>query len=142
MIRLPSGQTAGAAAVLLVLLAASWLAGETLAGGWVVRGESMLPTLLPGDRLVVDLWTLRHRAPRVGEIVLVRRPGSEAVLVKRVVRTLAGGAVWVEGDHRASSDDSRAFGAVGPERLGGRVVWRYWPPSRMGAPEPATEPRR
>ena len=46
----------------------------------LVQGESMLPTLAPGQRIAVG--PLR-RAPRRGDVVVVRRPERE--VVKRVV---------------------------------------------------------
>jgi signal peptidase I len=44
------------------------------------------------------------------------------------------GTVFVLGDNRANSEDSRAFGAVPTRRLIGRVRARIWPPARWGAP--------
>jgi signal peptidase I len=40
----------------------------------VVSGDSMLPTLRPGDRLLVTGLLHRWRGPRRGEIVLLRDP--------------------------------------------------------------------
>jgi nickel-type superoxide dismutase maturation protease len=97
---------------------------------WVVHGESMMPTLSPGDRVLVDLWSYRARAPRPGEVALVYDPRGVAI-VKRVVSGNQG-AFFVVGDNPAASVDSRAFGDVPRERFRGRVVWRYWPLSRAG----------
>jgi signal peptidase I len=44
------------------------------------------------------------------------------------------GTVFVLGDNRANSEDSRDFGAVPTGRLIGRVRARIWPPGRWGAP--------
>ena len=43
------------------------------------------------------------------------------------------GTVFVMGDNRANSEDSREFGAVPTSRIMGRAVARVWPPSRWGA---------
>jgi signal peptidase I len=43
------------------------------------------------------------------------------------------GAVFVLGDNRADSKDSRVFGAVPTRDLIGRVRARVWPPSRWGS---------
>lgn len=115
-----------------------------------IDGPSMEPTLLPGDRVLVELWSLRGRAPRTGEIVLIAGlPGSS--LVKRVARMPPDGesvppavlpradvlepVYWVLGDNPAGSSDSRSFGAVPRRFVRGRVLWRYWPPARAGAIE-------
>lgn len=137
---LPSLRTLATVAALLALLACAFaLATRHVALPWVVVGPSMEPTLLQGDRVVVDLWTYRHRAPRPGEIVLFEGPRTgDTPMVKRVVPPPLDHAgsktdgVWVLGDHRERSLDSRRFGPVPTERIVGRVVLRYWPVSRAG----------
>jgi signal peptidase I len=42
------------------------------------------------------------------------------------------GTVFVMGDNRANSEDSRDFGAVPTDRIIGRAVARIWPPGRWG----------
>jgi signal peptidase I len=99
----------------------------------------MEPDLEPGDMVLVDLWSYRHRLPREGEVVLVLGRGEgERTLVKRVAAPpsssfSAGDEVWLLGDNELLSNDSRQFGAVRAERIRGRLFWRYWPPGRMGA---------
>jgi len=130
--RLPLGPFA----LLLALLSgAIWLATEELALPWVVVGDSMEPTLSDGDRLLVDLWSFRHRTPRAGEIVLFSGPEpGERPLLKRVAFAPpeSEGGLWLLGDNRARSADSRNFGPVPVGRIRGRVVLRYWPLSRAG----------
>ena len=94
-----------------------------------VRGRSMLPTLRPGDRLLV----VRGARPvRVGEIVLALDPrdaGRE--LVKRVAAVGPEG-VALHGDNRALSTDARAFGSLPAGAIRWRVVARCWPLDRAG----------
>jgi nickel-type superoxide dismutase maturation protease len=92
-----------------------------------VEGESMLPTLAPGDRVLV--WRT-HRA-RVGDIVLVQDPRDGRLLIKRV-KGLRARDVFVEGDNPAHSTDSRSFGWLPSARIRGRALWRYWPSERAG----------
>lgn len=42
------------------------------------------------------------------------------------------GCVWVMGDNREFSRDSRAFGDVSSSSISSRVVLRYWPPRHVG----------
>ncbi|HEX2767436.1 MAG TPA: nickel-type superoxide dismutase maturation protease [Candidatus Limnocylindria bacterium] len=99
-----------------------------------VRGRSMAPTLLPGERLLVERL---DRPPRVGEIVVAPDPREpERELVKRVASVEAGG-VRLRGDNPAFSTDARVFGLVPSENVGWRVVARLWPPRRFGRPGPA-----
>lgn len=97
----------------------------------IVEGRSMVPTLQPGDRLLVESWTYRQRPPRPGEVVLAadpRRPRRE--LAKRVAAVGAGSLTLV-GDG-ARSTDSRTFGAIPLEKVKWRALARYWPPRRVG----------
>lgn len=91
-----------------------------------VAGESMRPTLEPGDRLLVRLT---NRA-RIGDLVAVRDPREpERVMVKRV--TAAGpGGLEVRGDNETASTDSRTFGAFPRSLLVGVAVYRYAPEER------------
>jgi signal peptidase I len=103
------------------------------------------------------------RAPRSGEILLKRvvAVGGDTVGLEDGVLVVDGrrppepyvadpdaidsvyfgpvrvrpGTVFVLGDNRANSEDSRDFGAVPTSRLIGRVRARIWPPGRWGAPE-------
>lgn len=50
------------------------------------------------------------------------------------------GAVFVMGDHRARSEDSRAFGPVSVDRVIGRAVVRFWPLDGVGILQTPTYP--
>jgi nickel-type superoxide dismutase maturation protease len=92
-----------------------------------VRGRSMAPTLLPGDRLLVA-----RLPPRLGDVVVATDPRDpRRELIKRVARTDASG-VHLRGDNPAFSTDTRAFGALPSNAVTWRAVIRYWPRSRMG----------
>lgn len=109
-----------------------FLCTRYIAMPWTVQGESMTPTLQPGDRVLVDLWSYRRRPPSPGEVVLLQR--REAVtLVKRIGRGHPPpGFLHVLGDNPARSRDSRQFGPVPVDSVRGRVVFRYWPLSEAG----------
>jgi signal peptidase I len=78
---LPQRITAGASVVLAALAALTLRArvGELYA----VSGPSMLPTLLPGDTLVVS--KLDRRSLRRGDLVSFRQAGAEEPMVKRII---------------------------------------------------------
>ena len=92
-----------------------------------VHGPSMLPTLQPGDRLLVVRWPQRLLRP--GHLIAVRTP--ERVVVKRVA-AIHGNTVTVLGDNAGASTDSRQFGPVAAAEVVGRAVYRYAPTPRAG----------
>jgi nickel-type superoxide dismutase maturation protease len=100
----------------------------------VVKGGSMAPLLLDGDRLVVlaPLWG----RPRVvaGDVVAVSDPRAvDRLLVKRVAALdRLQQTVEVLGDVPEASTDSRTFGPVPLGSVLGRVAYRYGPPGRTG----------
>ena len=127
---LPRGLTLPLLGVVALLAARRWLDVVE------VRGRSMAPTLLPGDRLLA-----LRAPPRPGDVVLApdpRQPGRE--LVKRVSAVDARG-VHLRGDNPAASTDAREFGAVSPDMVQWRPVLRYWPLERFGTiPGPTIDP--
>jgi nickel-type superoxide dismutase maturation protease len=90
-----------------------------------VEGESMQPTLAPGDRLL-----LRRRRPgghlAPGTIVALPDPrsGESRLMLKRVA-AVAGDLVTLLGDNPAASTDSRTFGEVDRRRIPWVVLRRY-----------------
>jgi len=50
-----------------------------------VPSNSMCPTICAGERIVADMSAYRSRAPQRGELVLLKLPISNALLIKRVV---------------------------------------------------------
>ena len=99
---------------------------------FVVDGDSMLPSLRPGDCLLVRLGA----KVRAGDVVVARHPGhlrrppqagSELLLVKRAVRRVDGGWWLLSDNADVGLDDSRAFGVVPDAGVLGRVWFRYYP---------------
>ncbi|WKX72526.1 nickel-type superoxide dismutase maturation protease [Streptomyces sp. XD-27] len=89
-----------------------------------VYNPSMVPTLGPGDRLVVRYGA----AVRPGDVVVLRHPfRQDLLIVKRVVERRDGGW-WVRGDNPYVVNDSREFGVVPDELVVGRAWIRLRPP--------------
>lgn len=91
----------------------------------VVSGLSMIPTLAPGERLLV-----RHDGPIVlGDIVVFKR--DQKFEVKRILRIEADG-IFVQGDNDLVSTDSRTYGLIPHDNVLGTATYRLWPnPGRI-----------
>ncbi len=99
-----------------------------------VVGDSMQPTLAPGDWLLADPEAFTAAPPVVGDLVLAPDPRAPSrLLVKRVSGVYEGGtALWLTGDAPNATTDSDVFGSVSAATVVGRPWFRYWPPSRIG----------
>ena len=87
---------------------------------FTINGKSMLPTLQPGQNVLSVNWFYK---PKVGEIVVVEVNGKE--MVKRVQK-VDGRHIFVEGDNKEESTDSRYFGPISRDQIKGKVIYRLW----------------
>ena len=81
----------------------------------------MLPTFRSGKKLIFHgVGTLQDGATLaklVGRVVLIERESYPGIyFIKRVVR-LDGRQIWVEGDNREESSDSRQWGYIQTQEI-------------------------
>src|SRR5215207_6406747 len=84
---------------------------------------------LPGDKIAV----------RNGRLFLNGEPQKETYTNKKfpdrsffAQTTVPKGHVFVMGDNRANSADSRVFGPLPEKNIEGEAFLRFWPPDRIG----------
>ena len=86
---------------------------------FVVDGDSMLPVLKTGDKVIVD----QQAAVAVGDIVLANHSYKQrSRLIKRVTEITELGDYFLSGDNPDVSTDSRTFGPVRADTILGKVV--------------------
>lgn len=88
-----------------------------------VTGPSMVPTLRHGDRLLVHYGARL----RVGDVLVLRHPFQQDLLVVKRVAERRDGGWWVLGDNAYAGGDSTDYGVVPDELVLGKVRFRYRP---------------
>ena len=91
---------------------------------FIVSGGSMEPAYFSGDKLFVSGIKYRFRKPKVGEVIVLRDPRTERLVLKRI-RKSEDGMYFVVGDNEDKSTDSREFGSIKKESIIGKVCFRY-----------------
>jgi nickel-type superoxide dismutase maturation protease len=84
----------------------------------------MVPTLLPGDIVLVDTWIDQQENITIGDIIVFKREKNGIALVKRINKIRHSGSAleyFVLGDNPAQSIDSRRFGWISAQYVIGKV---------------------
>lgn len=82
---------------------------------------------LPGDRIRIDRGAVLVNGVRLDEPYVQHPDGRSFAEI-----LIPPHAVYVLGDNRANSEDSRVFGPVDQSRLIGRAMAGIWPPRVLG----------
>lgn len=78
----------------------------------------MSPTLKEGQDVLSINWFVK---PKIGDIVVIKQEGKK--MVKRVQKT-HGCSIFVTGDNKDESTDSRDFGPVSMHQIIGKVIYQ------------------
>lgn len=87
---------------------------------FIVHGKSMFPTLKPGQNVLVFTWRYFFSHPKIGDIVVIKKNGKS--IVKRIQK-YDGRGVFVIGDNKKESTDSRSFGEISKSEIVGKVIF-------------------
>ena len=96
-----------------------------------------------GDRVEVkDGEVYVNGTALVEPYLFANTPGdpAEPTVASQESWTVPAGELFLMGDHRANSEDSRAFGAVPVSQIIGRAWLRYWPINVFGILPTPTHP--
>lgn len=162
--------------LIVIALLLAFLIRTFVAEPRYIPSDSMVPTLLTGDRLVVEKISYYFHVPRFGEIIVFQPPEElkkrgyrkNQAFIKRVIGepgnviSINAGQVYLDGkslqedyiaeppnqpfppvkvppdnlfvmgDNRNDSNDSRYWGFVPQKNVVGRAIFRFWPLSRIG----------
>lgn len=104
------------------------VAGRTLIKRVIALGGQTVD--LVDGKVVVDGVTLNEPYTSGKESCPLSRTASDVTIAYPY--TVPEGYVWVMGDNRTSSQDSRYFGAIPVSSISGRAVLVYWPFNHFG----------
>jgi len=83
---------------------------------------------LPGERIAIDRGTVSIDGKPLAEPYVRRDAESRPPVV------IPPDAIYVLGDNRAHSDDSRNWGALPVRAITGKAIVTLWPPQELNAP--------
>lgn len=91
-----------------------------------VEGESMAPTLIPGDALYVRWFSrkgAKASAVKVGEIVILEREEQPGVFYIKRIEKIAAEGVWFKSENPKGTD-STTWGWVPPSAIKAKYLFR------------------
>ncbi|XP_064400629.1 mitochondrial inner membrane protease subunit 1-like [Halichondria panicea] len=118
----------------------------------LLEGDSMQPALNNGQTrevVLVEALSVQRQSLERNDVVIAKQPDNPSSLICKRLSALEGdrvssvggrrksklvptGHVWLLGDNRKTSYDSRHFGSLPYGLIEGRVIFRVWPPSQFG----------
>lgn len=87
---------------------------------------------LPGDHIEIKNEGVYRNGARLEESYLDPGTVTESTHCTFIDLTVPDGCVYVLGDNREVSLDSRRFGCIPIEKIEGKAVFRFWPLNKIG----------
>lgn len=88
---------------------------------FVVKEQSMEPSCQEGDFVLVNQMSYLFSRPKVGQLAVLKDPRDSSRLVLKRITVVKDSFLWVEGDNKEKSTDSRHFGWVSSRSLLGQA---------------------
>ena len=88
---------------------------------FIVKEQSMEPSCREGDFVLVNRMSYLFSRPKVGHIVVLRDPRDSSQHIVKRITVIKDSFIWVEGDNKEKSTDSRNFGWVNVKALLGQA---------------------
>jgi len=83
----------------------------------------MIPLFYPGENVLVNKLTYFFQNPKIGDVIIIQnRIGKR--LIKRIEK-ISGEKIYVIGENKAKSVDSRRFGPILKKEIIGKVISKF-----------------
>jgi len=86
-----------------------------------ISGNSMAPAFLNGEKVLVFVWAYIMFKPRINDVVICKFHKNK--LIKRIQR-IDQNEIFVIGDNKKESTDSRSFGYLSTKNILGKVIFK------------------
>jgi len=86
-----------------------------------IKNQSMVPYLHEHDEVITIPYFLLK--PKTGDVIVFKHIVPPFIFCKRI-KKIVGDGVWVEGENKKISIDSRKFGFVDKKNIIGKVVMK------------------
>lgn len=87
-----------------------------------IKNQSMEPLLL--EKSDVITFPYFFSKPKIGDIVVFRHIVPPFVFCKKITK-IVGEEIWVEGENKKKSIDSRKFGFIKYKNIIGKVILKF-----------------
>lgn len=102
----------------------------------------MEPTIYSDDILMTEHLTPRYSRLSKGDVIIAKCPSDPKIFICKRIAGLPGdkistgimsseivpkGHLWLEGDNRNNSSDSRTYGPIPIGLVRGRAICKVWP---------------
>lgn len=85
-----------------------------------IKGNSMFPTFKAGDKILVNKLSYFFSKPKIGDVVVLKK---EKFIIKRIAK-IKEKKVFMIGDNKEGSTDSRSFGWINRGEIAGKVIFK------------------
>lgn len=85
-----------------------------------IEGNSMIPAFKAGDKILVSKLSYFLSKPKIGDVVVLKK---KKFIIKRIAR-VKNDKIFVIGDNKNESIDSKNFGWVEKKEIVGKVIYK------------------
>lgn len=87
-----------------------------------VQGHSMEPLFFEGQTVIINKYSYTFQKPQLRDCVIVQVYSSKKIVLKRITK-IKNNNIYLEGDNKHDSMDSKEFGWIEKKQIIGKVIF-------------------